>query len=288
MQKGGGVAIDRTNKSGQYDTIRSAMKPTAMPTTHPHGILHPSACLLLLLVLLIGCEATPSASSRLNLALDHYEAKRYQLAQQHAMEAMRSPGTSATDRERAAYLAGLSAFRIGDMNEAELRLNGVLQSSDRILHASAQALLGQIKLDRNRPAEAATHFEAASRGLIGEDARQARRYAAIAHYEAGNLEAAERWYEPPNAAEPIPSRGGFTLQVGAFQDQRRAEQAAAETADVARGHGIGPVTVKPSIDSRGRRLYLVQFGQFPTRQAAAQARSRLGRLDYIVAPISRG
>ena len=37
-------------------------------------------------------------------------------------------------------------------------------------------------------------------------------------------------------------------------------------------------------DERGAMIYVVQFGWFPTRDSAAAARAKLGRLEYIVAP----
>jgi hypothetical protein len=38
------------------------------------------------------------------------------------------------------------------------------------------------------------------------------------------------------------------------------------------------------VDSKGRRLYMVQVGSFATREDAVAARTRMGRADYIVAP----
>jgi hypothetical protein len=237
--------------------------------------------------LLVGCESTPTTAGKLSLALDHYDAQRYSLAHQSAVEVTRMPNVTPVDREQAVYLAGLSAFQMGDMNEAELRLNAVANTNDRQLLGSSQALIGQIRLDQRRPAEAAVYFEAASRSLTGVDATHAKRYASMAHHEAGNRTAAKEWYEPAShtTANAV---SGFTLQVGAFLERNRAEQAAAEASSLARGYGLGPVNIRQSSDTRGRPLFLVQFGQFPTRQAAANARASIGRLDYIVAPLSRG
>ncbi|MHC4948320.1 MAG: SPOR domain-containing protein, partial [Planctomycetota bacterium] len=87
------------------------------------------------------------------------------------------------------------------------------------------------------------------------------------------------------AGSPVAAatRAPFTLQVGAFAEQRRARKAARDVGALARRHGYGPVRVVPTLDARGRPMYLVQFGAFGSRQSAAQARSRVGRLDFIVA-----
>lgn len=249
-------------------------------------VIRPVLLFIAATALQAGCESGPQASSRLSLALGHYDAQQFNLAHQHAVEVARSPSATAAEREQAAYLAGLAAFRSGDMDEAELRLSALGTASDPRLLASSQALLGQIRLAQKRPAEAAALFDAATRGLDATDARQARRYAAVAHFEAGNHVAARQRHD--FASEPSTLRGGFTLQVGAFSDPARADQAAAQAADIARRHGLEPTTIRQTTDSRGRPLFLVQFGHFPTRHAAAQARTSLGRLDYIVAPIPLG
>lgn len=252
----------------------------------------PLRCFIFLLavfVLIAGCESAPKTGGRLEGALQHYDSQRYNLAHQEAVEALRSTGVSAQEREQAAYVAGMSAFRMGDMDEAELRFNAVLSTSDRAMLGSAQAMMGQIRLEQNRASEAAVFFERAQLSLAGEDARQARRYAAMAKYESGDITAMQRWYDEAGRAGSTgaTSTSGFTLQVGAFQDRRRAEQAATDVTESTRRFGYGRVHIRQSADSRGRTLYLVQLGQFPTRQAATSARATIGRLDYIVTALPR-
>ena len=78
--------------------------------------------------------------------------------------------------------------------------------------------------------------------------------------------------------------GVFSLQVGNFLERENATRAAIQARDIAANHRLGPVRTIPGRDHVGRRRYVVQFGHFNSRGAAASARKRMGRLDYIVAP----
>lgn len=232
-------------------------------------------------IALTGCGSTPQTSS-LNQALASYNAHHYNTAHSHAVAAMRT--ASGRERDQAAYIAGLCAYLLNNLDEAELRLSAATRSSDARTAGSAKAMLGQVRLDQNRPNEAAALFEAAAKDLTGSDAAEARRFAAIAHQYAGNQPAVDQW-TASQAYTPSSHAGGtFTLQVGAFNDRQRASQAATDAARLAEGSGLGPVNIIDSRDSRGRALYLVQFGSFASRNSAAQTRAQLGRLDFIVAP----
>lgn len=244
-----------------------------------------AACLAIAL-LLTGCG--PQRSTSLNQAITAYNSHHYSSAHHHAVQAMRS--ATGREREQAAYLAGLSAYQMRNLDEAELRLVAATRSGDARTAGSAKAMLGQVRLDQRRPREAASLFEDAARQLTGHDAAEARRYAAIAHQQAGNTTAANQWAAAgtsggtSSAGRHQTSSGVFALQVGAFSDRERANQAANDASRLADSNGLGPVKIIPSSDRRGRPLYLVQFGSFSSRDSAARTRSHLGRLDYIVAP----
>jgi septal ring-binding cell division protein DamX len=119
----------------------------------------------------------------------------------------------------------------------------------------------------------------------------------LAYQQAGDAKAQQQWLANSSSAvaPPIgaPAKStltkapiGFALQVGAFTDKKRAQQAASEAEPLAKKDGLGPVRVIPRRDDRGKSLYLVQFGFFTSRDAASAARTRLGRLEYIVTPVS--
>jgi hypothetical protein len=242
--------------------------------------------------LALGCESAPRAVT-LEKALAEYNAGRFDAAHEQAVDVMR--GTSGAEREQAAYLAGLSAYRRGDLDEAELRLSAAVNASDAHTAASAKAMLGQVRLARGRPAEAAALFEDSARGLEGEDSRQASRLAAAAHERAGNQEAADRLHQSTgrsavfasHSTAPHAYAGSFAIQVGAYQDRKRAEQAAADASAIGHREGLGAAWIVPKADARGRMLYHVQFGSFATHTAAANARRRIGRQEFIVSTLLR-
>jgi cell division protein FtsN len=91
---------------------------------------------------------------------------------------------------------------------------------------------------------------------------------------------------PITSAPPIagPLGKGFALQVGAFKDRQHAQQAATDAQKISQDNGLGGVRIVAAGDSFGQTLHLVQLGHFESRAAAAAARQRIGKLQYIVAP----
>jgi cell division protein FtsN len=238
----------------------------------------------LLMMVLSGCESTPRAGS-LDAALGSYDAGRYALAHRQAGEAMHS--ADAVEREQATYLAGLSAYRLGRVDEAERLMLTAARSDDAPTAAKAKAALGLIRLEQDRPAEAAGLFQDAEPDLDEADAAQAARYAEAACRLAG-LPTPTRMSPPSPGREPMSGTAvakhmtTFALQVGAFQDRRRAERAAADAAPIADSAGLGGVRIIPRLDDRGRQLYVVQLGSFASRREAALMRTRLHCVGYIV------
>jgi tetratricopeptide (TPR) repeat protein len=238
------------------------------------------------LLLLAGCESTPQAGG-LDQALTEYHAGRYAMAHRRATEAIRS--TAGEQRLQATYLAGLSAYRLGRLDDAERLLLTAARADDESTAANARAMLGLLRLDQGRAADAAELLRQAAPGLSGPDAAQAARYAAAASRQAGAGGPPRAWVaraedsEDTLCGEAGPSTA-YALQVGAFQDRRRAERAAADAAPVANEAGLGQVRIIPRTDQRGRQLYVVQLGRFDSRRQAAGIRLRLDRPDYIVVP----
>jgi tetratricopeptide (TPR) repeat protein len=242
----------------------------------------------LLLATVAGCASGPGT---LEAAIAEYDAGRYDEANTGATKIMLR--TSGSTHDEATYLAGVSAYRLGRLDEAERRLAAAAESDDARTAANARAGLGLVRLDQHRPAEAAALFEAAARDLDEEDAREAARRAATAHRLAGNPGAARTWTDIAALPEPFPddapyagtAAGVFAIQIGAFQERSRANRAVAQARGLVGRSGFGPARVIPRRDGdAGRSLYVVQFGRFQTRREAAAIRDQLGRLDFIVAP----
>ena len=247
-------------------------------------------CGVLLLLAAGGCETTGGAGGSseglLGRAVADYEVGRYETAAGTAEAAMQT--SSGPRRQDAAYLAGLSAYRLGRIDEAERRLMTAAGSNRPQTAGRANAMLGIIRLDQNRPREAAELFEAASRMLTGSDGMHAAGHAQMARRRAGMSGSSSVIGRDASvgAQRPTTVAGQFALQVGAFRDADGADRAARQAQAIADRAGLGPVRIVPGTDERGGTLYLVQFGRFASRSAAAAARSEIGSLDYIVAPLA--
>lgn len=236
-----------------------------------------------------GCESQPRAGD-LSRAVDDYTMQRYSSANEksvHVMNTARSP-----QREDAAYLAALCSYQMGHVDEAERRLMVAVQSSQPETVAKAKAMLGQVRLDQKRYREAAIFFTDAARNLEGDDAQRATYYAGLAYRHAGDANEAKKHLgngAPPAPPAPVVSKANgasgsrFALQVGAFTEKKRAEQAADSARALAKAADLGDVRIIPGRDARGHQVFLVHIGSFPTREAAAAARTKAGRLNYIVA-----
>ena len=181
-------------------------------------------------------------------------------------------------RDKAAYLAGLSAYQLGDLYEAQRQLATAVMSTDRTTAGKAKAVLGLVRVKQHRSHEAAVLLAEASGALTGENSRQAAYQAALAHQAAGDETSAGTWFRIADAGQPTGQRAlainsraraaRFSLQAGAFRRRQHADKAARSVADVAQQHGLGGIRVIESLDDRGRILYFVQFG--PTRALRLQ------------------
>jgi septal ring-binding cell division protein DamX len=232
----------------------------------------------------------------LGSAIVDYNSGDYENAHSKSLAAMRDAASEgdATARDQASYVAGLSAYRMRQFDEAETRLLSASHSSDSDVQGRSKAMLGLIRVEQNRPASAGEYFRDAATHLEGNDASEARYQASIAFEEAGNPAAADTVSRAPtststaSAASAGAPSGLFAIQVGAFENLANAQSAANDARALASREGFGEVRIIPRRDSRSRTLYVVQFGSFSSRTAAESARREIGRLNYIVAPLSRG
>ncbi len=279
-----------------------------MSIRHPAGL---SFLCIIILAAMTGCGSSGSVSLR--QAVADYDAGRFHVARTRAAEVQtRQVGLQ---REQAAYVAGLAAYRLQDFAEAERRFTAALETDDATLRAHSQAMLGLVRLEQRRPTEAARLLQSASRDLTGTDRTRATYFAAQAHEQAGDRLAAGQLYAlgagtgtaatPRVATADAEHRGtsgasgggasgggasgggaGFAIQVGAFAERQRAEAAAETVRSLASVNGLNPVRVAAASNPRGQRLFVVQFGEFDSRQDAERTRRDLGRLDYIVARVA--
>lgn len=254
------------------------------------------AILLLAALPLAGCGG--ASRQRLAEIQADFNAGNYQQAYRRAMILENTPPEPMHVKQSAAYLAGLSAYRLGDRTNAYQHLEFAARSRDPQLRTRAQAMLGLVYNELGRFDEAARNLLAAADGLEGEEKARAYQAAGTAQQRLG------RWASARSTLSLALSQSrdeafrrrvgeqlratGYTLQTGAYQDQGNAVKAAEELASKAVSLQMGPPRVVPATDpTQNRRLYLVQVGEFASWQTAQMARERLGVTQAIPVPLSQ-
>ena len=195
-------------------------------------------------------------------------------------------GSSGVQRERASYLAGLAASRLGQNDEARQYLQTATRSNQSELAGKAYVQLGLVEQRMGDQLEAARNYEQASTRLHGEDQSRALLAAAEAYQSSGRTVDARRCLSRTrmtgneSAKAAATSRleiTGYTIQFGSFSSRGNAETRARQVEQAARRANLGPVRVRESMGS-----WKVQAGTFANRQQAGRALQRLGRADAVV------
>lgn len=241
-----------------------------------------------------GCAAP--GEPELQAARTAYDTGQYSeaLAKASAAQAARDAETAA----QAAYIAGLAAFRLDRLGEAERHLRVAAASTDRAVAGRAEAQLGAIQLRQRLPRDAAASYQRAADLLDGEESAKARLQAGLALRQAGDgtsarsqmLIAADssRGSVAPTVradAQRALAETGWTLQGGCFRDRRNADRAAQHISTMTIDRGLGPVRVVPQRDSGSGTVYCIFIGAWATRQGAEDARKQLGRPDFFARTI---
>lgn len=252
-------------------------------------ILLGSIPLMLALVLcMAGCDSAPR-SAGFDAAVAHYETGRYRESFEAAVAVQRQ--AVGENRTRAAYVAGLSAYRLNQIDEAERRFLVAAESTSSETAGRARAMLGAIRLDQSRPLDAAEHYKAAARLLTGHEANEASYRAGRAYQAGGDWSSARAQFTIAGSRAVDPAlrrdanaqlaRSGFAIQVGAFSNRENADLAARDAQVTADRYGLSPARIVVRREARGE-LFLVQFGEFGTRESAESLRRQIGNLRWIV------
>ncbi|MEX0775982.1 MAG: tetratricopeptide repeat protein [Phycisphaeraceae bacterium] len=249
------------------------------------------AALVLAGLLSVGC-----ASSRPAAMPGIYQAyQQGDYAGAYAQAKSTAARHSGEGRREAVYMAGMSAYQLGKLDEARRYLAEAAGSSDAKLAGDANAGLGMVLLKQGRPDAAEDAFLAATKSLGAQDKAMAHYYAAVAQQKAGKVDQARANFTiarsltaDTNLRQSIHEQlgsVGFTIQVGAFAKQSNAQTQAQRVG--LRSDRVGTPQIVPAIDRDGRRLYLVQVGQFSTYDSALAGKSRLGGLasSAIIVPL---
>lgn len=234
------------------------------------------------LLALSGCAT--SQRGDLASARRAYGQGNYIVAQRDAAAVAQSAGSARSQaRYEAAYLAGLSAFRLGDHRGAIHWLQIATKSGDEQLVGDALAQQGIVLAAQGRDVDAQRMFLAAAPRMKGEDRGRAYYQAAQAQQRLGWTAQARRNFTLAASQTSDQSdfaqrtrqelaTTGYTLQLGAFGNQANAQRLAREIDVKAQSFGLGTTRVARGDDN----LYRVYVGRFANRTLADRARRSLG------------
>lgn len=240
-------------------------------------------------------SATPSGRDGLALARKAYSLGAWNEAYTEA-DAVRRTARNPLLRDEAAYLAGLAAYRLGDAANAERLLTPLVNNPDDQLAANASATLGLLALSRNQLELAVERFQAAQKGLTGQDRAEAAYHAGLAHQRLGQAGQARTQFILARAASDDQDflarvgaeleSTGFTLQLGAFSSVENAERFAASLADSPVTRRLGEPRIVAQEQADGGTLYLVRVGRFSSLQSAISTRDTLAIRPALVTPMT--
>lgn len=196
------------------------------------------------------------------------------------------------DRYEAAYIAGLSAQSLGQLQNADKMLNKAMASPDPSLATDAADALGLVYSQQGRYAEAQRVLLWAAERLDGERQARAYFYAGIAQQKLG------QWSQARTTL--VLARGltrdagfksqidqqvnvtGWTLQLGAFTDRASARSLAESIAAKSRDMKLGLPRLVNGRTGDGEAVTYVHAGQFTSYQSATRYRDALGTPGVII------
>jgi septal ring-binding cell division protein DamX len=268
-----------------------------MPTRHPPTVIRPvppgarrlglpvAVSLVLGLVGVVGgcaggASRAPSDSASYVAQFargDYADAKTTALAQ--------AGSTSGVERDRANLIAGLSAAQLGENAEATRLLSGLTTHADREIAGRAIAGTGLVARNQGDKARGASLMAEGAKKLTGDIAAKAHMAAGDTYAEIGARDQAIAEYTAGAAvaqradikASLVERQEGkrYTVQLGAFANKANADKRAGEVQSKAVSLGLGTPRIQSSLRG-GKTSFLVQVGNFATRQEAKTASLKMG------------
>jgi len=257
-------------------------------------------CMLSHVALCAGCASTPArpyadragqtapvaASARADRAAAAYRTGNYEEALSMTADMLRTGDSP----QVAGYLAGLAAYRLDRLRDAEQFLMTAASGSDGWITVRAEAMLGMIALETDRPARAAELLGRASTRLPSPDAEEAAHHAARAARMLGDHDRAERWDQissnAPGTYATGRTVGRYSLQIGAYEAYASARAAADLHQPAVTRAGLGAIRIDTLVDARNRVLFAPRIGQFPTAEQAERIRRQEGWLGFLVRSVA--
>jgi tetratricopeptide (TPR) repeat protein len=269
---------------------------------------------------MLGCETTAPATS-FSAAVSRYEEGRYDMALSEGQAAARSDDS--TLASQGALVAGMSAFKLGQIDLAERLAKRACESPEQATAGSGWVLLGDIRLSQRHANDAAECFDKAAARLTGPDAARAsecaRRARAMLTPAASHPSAARAaspsdtngitvvesedgsktvpappWVQdkPTKAgAASAPTKAGtasreYTIRAGSYQSADAARKRAASLAGDLNRAKAPAARVDEITTVKGETLYAVRIGSWATRVEAERVMNAIGRRDLMVGAIT--
>jgi len=267
-----------------------------------------------------GCETTPPANS-FSTAVSRYEEGRYDMALSEGQAAARSDDS--TLASQGALVAGMSAFKLGQIDLAERLAKRACESPEQATAGSGWVLLGDIRLSQRRANDAAECFDQAAARLTGSDAARASDCAKRAR---AMLTATASAPSTPRATAPADTTGmtvvesedgsttvpappwvqdtptktkaasaptkaptasrEYTIRAGSYQSADAARKRAASLAGDLNRAKAPAARVDEITTVKGETLYAVRIGSWATRADAERVMNVIGRRDLMVGAIT--
>jgi tetratricopeptide (TPR) repeat protein len=231
---------------------------------------------------LLACQASPQAE--MAAAQSAFDSGVFEVAYDKAAPLALRRGDALG--AEAAYVAGMSAYRLRRIAVAEQYLQIAIDRGEALTRANARAMLGVIYVDQGRYARASKALLEAAVILQGQDRANAYFYAAAAEQRLQRWATARTHLTLARAASSDDAfrqraaeqlrHTGWTIQIASFDDQAQAQAAANQLPD-----RLAP-TVARMLDDEARPRYVVRHGRFSTFELATEARRQIGLDDAVV------
>jgi len=231
-----------------------------------------------------GCATTQADD--LAAANAAYDRGDFKTAYAKSTQIVMLPTSTPDNAGQAMYRAGMSAYRLNDLPNAQMHLERAIQSHDPQLSATAKAMLGLVSSQQGLYDKAASNFIEAAEVMQGQDKANAYFYAGVAQQKSGrwpqariNLSMAMSTSRDELFRQRVRDQmkiTGYTLQLGAFGSAEAAKKLADQYTVKSADLKLGVPRVVPATDPDGKAMYLVQVGQFTSYPTAIQWRDQLG------------
>ena len=247
------------------------------------------------LLLVQGCQ-TPGADS-LQASQSAYQSGDFVSSYREARAVYDNPANYQEDRENAAYMVGMSSYRMRNYDRAQEFLQIASASRDSALSADALVQLGLLYSERGKFGLAAEALHDAAAKLTGPDKANAYFYAGVAEQKEGRwpqarttLSMAMSGSQDPVFRQRVREQlkvTGYTLQIGAFDVESNAQRAAEVATPKAEAFRYTKPRIVIGADpATGQKRYLVWLGQFSSWPTAMMARDNLGMTAAAVTSLT--